>query len=149
MSFKVHYGFNSSGHIERENAKILPWIGNELKRIVHAHLPKSKLAHIQETDILRASGPLKHLGVAIGGYVGKGYDCATQFDFLFYPSYSIPVEIKRYSAGFKYQEQKYGKSELSRAVILCALHTHKNLPPHIDVIELDAMAQYIQRNWQA
>jgi hypothetical protein len=61
---------------------------------------------------------------------------------LDYPVYSIPVEIKRNSAGFVYQQRKYGKNELSRAVILCAIHGHKQVPPHIDVIELEALCQY-------
>ena len=80
----------------------------------------------------------------IGGYVGRGYDCETNFKFLDYPEYSIPVEIKKESKGFQYQEQKYGSAELSRAVVLCALHNHTKMPPHIDVIELDALCAYSQ-----
>jgi hypothetical protein len=80
--------------------------------------------------------------MSLGGYVGKGYDCLTEFRFLDYPSYWVPVELKRNSTGFKYQQQKYGKDELSRAVLLCAKHGHKNLPPHIDVVELEALSQF-------
>jgi hypothetical protein len=116
----------------------------EICRIVQDHLPKTKLAHIQEPDLLRASGPLKHLGVTVGGYVGKGYDCVTEFSFLDYPPYTIPVEIKRHSTGFHYQQKKYGKDELSRAVLLCAVHDHKHVPKNIDVIELKAFCDHIK-----
>ena len=62
--------------------------------------------------------------------------------FLDYPIYNVPVEVKRESIGFKYQQQKYGKNELSRAVVLCAFHNHRNIPRNIDVIELDALCSY-------
>jgi hypothetical protein len=54
----------------------------------------------------------------------------------------VPVELKRDSIGFHYQQLKYGKDELSRAVVLCAIHGHKQVPAHIDVIELAAFAGY-------
>ncbi len=118
------------------------WSIEEIRRIARDHQKGTKLAHIQETDILRASGPLKHLGMTLGGFVGKGIDCRTDFQFVDYPTYSVPVELKRDSSGFRYQLQKYGKDELSRAVILCATHgERKNIPPHIDVIELVALGQ--------
>ena len=63
--------------------------------------------------------------MTLGGFVGKGYDCKTDFQFLDYPTYNVPVELKRDSSGFRYQLQKYGKDELSRAVILCATHDEK------------------------
>src|SRR5206468_1791996 len=66
--------------------EIVTWSLAEICRIVKDH--KDKVAHIQETDLLRAAGPLKHLGVALGPYVGKGYDCfITDFTFLKYPTY--------------------------------------------------------------
>ncbi len=81
----------------------------------------------------------------LGAYAGKGYDCeGTCFQFLQYPEYTIPLEIKRRSRDFKYQEKKYGKEELSRALILCAFHDHKVLPKHIDVIELEALCRHAQ-----
>ncbi|HXG65741.1 MAG TPA: hypothetical protein VNO70_11590, partial [Blastocatellia bacterium] len=112
------------------------WSLAEICRIVKDNKPETKARHVQETDILRASGPLKHLGVALGAYVGKGYDCYSEFTFLNYPTYSVPVEIKRHSKDFRYQQKKYGKDELSRAVILCAVHDLRNVPKNIDVIEL-------------
>jgi hypothetical protein len=129
-------------YVDKQRPGIVSWALDEICRIVQVHRPHTKLPHIQETDILRASGPLKHLGVLLGGYVGKGYDCLTEFSFLDYPVYSVPVEIKRNSTGFVYQQRKYGKNELSRAVVLCAIHGHKQVPSHIDVIELEALCQY-------
>jgi len=64
---------------------IVSWSLNEICRVVHDHLPKGKLAHVQETDLLRVSGPLKHLGLSLGGYVGKGYDCPFRVCFLEIP----------------------------------------------------------------
>jgi len=125
-------------HLE---STIVVWALAEICRVVKDH--KSRVAHIQETDILRAAGPLKHLGMALGAYVGKGYDCFTEFTFLDYPTYSVPVEIKRHSRGFTYQQKKYGKDELSRAVILCAVHDLKNVPRNIDVVELDALCEHL------
>jgi hypothetical protein len=128
--------------VEKNQHGIVAWSLSEICRVVKDHLPESRLPHIQEPDILRVSGPLKHLGMTIGGYVGKGYDCVTEFSFLDYPPYSVPVEIKRNSSGFKYQQQKYGKDQLSRAVVLCAIHDHTQIPKNIDVIELRALCEY-------
>jgi hypothetical protein len=127
---------------DKRNQGIVAWSLQEICRIVRDHSPGSRLPHIQEPDILRASGPLKHLGMTIGGYVGKGYDCITEFSFLRYPTYSVPVEIKRNSSWFHYQQKKYGKDELSRAVLLCAIHDHKQVPKNIDVIELRALCKH-------
>lgn len=126
--------------VAKRDAAIVWWAVEEIRRIAQDHQKATRLAHIQETDILRASGPLRHLGVTLGGFVGKGYDCKTEFQFLDYPEYNVPVELKRDSSGFRYQLRKYGKNELSRAVVLCANHTEKVVPPHIDVIELVALA---------
>lgn len=130
--------------VEKKEKGIVAWSLAEICRVVKDHLPKFKLAHIQEPDILRASGPLRHLGMELGGYVGKGYDCLTKFTFLVYPPYSVPVEIKRNSSGFKYQQRKYGKDELSRAVLLCAVHDHTQVPKNIDVIELQALCAHLK-----
>ncbi|MGB7569786.1 MAG: hypothetical protein WBM07_18130 [Chitinivibrionales bacterium] len=80
--------------------------------------------------------------MALGGFVGKGYDCLTAFNFGNFPTYTIPVELKRNSDGFTYQLQKYGKDELSRAVLLCATQGRKVIPSHIDIIELEALANF-------
>ncbi len=127
--------------IAKLESTLVAWSLAEICRIVKDHKPP--VPHIQETDILRAAGPLKHLGMALGAYVGKGYDCFTDFTFLDYPTYSVPVEIKKRSKGFTYQQKKYGKDELSRAVILCAIHDLKNVPRNIDVVELDALCDHL------
>jgi hypothetical protein len=114
--------------VKKQDPAIIAWCFEEICRIVKDHLKESRVPHIQEPDLLRASGPLKHLGMQIGGYVGKGYDCLTQFKFLDYPAYSVPLEIKRDSAGFKYQQQKYGKDELSRAVVFARFMGTKPCP---------------------
>lgn len=129
--------------VDKREKGIVAWSLKEICRVVQDHLPKSKLSHIQEPDLLRASGPLAHLGMTLGGYVGKGYDCVTEFSFLDFPKYQVPVEIKRNSVGFHYQQRKYGKDELSRAVLLCAVHDHKQIPKNIDVIELMALCKHL------
>lgn len=121
---------------------IVQWSLEEICRIVKDHRSKATSPHVHENDILRASGPLNHLGIKLGPLVGKGYDCYSEFLFLDYPSYLVPVELKKRSSGFKYQQKKYGKTELSRAVILCVRHDHVNLPGHIDVIELEALCKH-------
>lgn len=128
--------------INKQQPGIVAWSLNEICRIVAAHRKLTKVASLHEVDILRASGPLKHLGVSLGPYVTRGYDSITEFTFLDYPTYTVPVEIKKNSVGFKYQQSKYGKEELSRAVVLCAIHDHKQIPRNIDVIELDAMCNF-------
>lgn len=130
--------------VETKKSDTAVWLA-EICRIVKDHSIGSKVPHIQEPDILRASGPLKHFGMSLGAYVGKGYDCFTEFSFLKYPTYRVPVEIKRQSRNFSYQQKKYGKDELSRAVVLCAFHDLKNVPRNIDVVELQALCDYLQR----
>lgn len=129
--------------IQKHHRAILYWSLTEIDRVIADH--RSKLAHIQEPDLLRASGPLSHLGVKLGAYLGKGYDCITSIQFLDYPVYTIPLEIKKRSKDFSYQEKKYGKEELSRALVMCAFHDHKVMPKNIDVIELDALCDYVHR----
>lgn len=129
--------------VSKIDNELLLWSLAEICRVVKDHI--QKVPHIQETDILRASGPLKHLGMALGAYVGKGYDCVTEFNFLDFPTYTVPVEIKRFSKNFSYQEKKYGKEELSRAVILCAIHDKKNVPKNVDVVELEALCMHLER----
>jgi hypothetical protein len=130
--------------LKNNNIELVRWSLEEICRVVTDHRIASKVAHIQESDILRASGPLRHLGVSLGAYVGKGYDCISAFNFLSYPSYQVPVEVKKHSKNFSYQQKKYGKDELSRAVILCAFHDLKNTPKNIDVIELRTMCDYLK-----
>lgn len=96
---------------QESQPELLTWSVKEICRVAKDHRVGSKLPHIQEIDLLRASGPLHHLGVILGGYVGKGYDCRSTFEFLSYPQYEVPIEVKRNSQGFGYQQEKYGKNE--------------------------------------
>jgi len=129
-------------HIYRSNSTLVSWSLHEICRIVRDHLPATQLPHIQESDLLRASGPLHHLGIILGGHAGKGYDCHSEIRFPPYPTYTVPIELKRFSKNFSYQEKKYGKEELSRAVILCARHDKSQVKRNIDVIELAALCSY-------
>lgn len=129
--------------LRKQNKNEVTWAFKEICRVVAA--TKEKVPHLQESDLLRTSGSLKILGVSLGPYVGKGYDCLSQFSFQSLPEYTVPIEIKKYSKGFIYQQNKYGKEELSRAVILCAIDDIKYVQPNIDIIELDAMCSYIGR----
>ncbi len=132
--------------VERSRKGIVKWSLDEICRVVSDHRPQSRIPHIQEPDLLRASGSLAHLGIKLGAYVGKGYDCvATHIQFLDYPAYTIPVEVKKHSRDFQYQQKKYGKDELSRALVLCAFHDHEVMPKHIDVIELEALCEQASR----
>jgi len=130
-------------NLKKNKMDILKWSCEEISRVITAHKPKAKLPHVQEADLLRSSGPLKHLGVALGAYVGKGYDCLSDIRFMDYPQYTVPIEIKRFSKHFSYQLGKYGKTELSRAVILCAYHNLGNVPKNIDVLELDSFCNHL------
>jgi hypothetical protein len=121
----------------RRGKELVLWALARIAHIAEAHV--NKVPHIQEQDLLRSYGPLAHLGCSLGPYVGKGFDCRSTFHFDRYPPYDVPVEIKRRSSGFKYQMEKYGKDELSRAVVLCATHDLSKVPKNIDVIELQAV----------
>jgi hypothetical protein len=140
--YRSPFWLKQMASVSRDIPWLVSWCKEEFQRIAKDHCKATWLPHIQETDILRASGPLKHLGMSLGGFVGKGYDCLTTFSFFNYPTYTIPVELKRNSDGFTYQMQKYGKDELSRAVLLCATQGRKVLPGHIDIIELEAFANF-------
>lgn len=129
--------------VEKQTPGVVRWALSEICRIMADHKPPR--AHIQETDILRAAGALKLLGMEMGAYLGRGLDCETKFQFLEYPEYTVPVEVKKNSKNFHYQESKYPTKELSRVVVLCATHNHRRLQPHIDVIELDALCAYSSR----
>jgi hypothetical protein len=139
-AYQSPFWLRQMAEVTKKTPWLVLWCKEEFQRIACDHRKPTRLAHIQETDILRASGPLKHLGVSLGGFVGKGYDCMTEFKFANYPIYRIPVELKRNSNGFSYQMNKYGKDELSRAVLLCATQGKKSIPEHIDIIELEALA---------
>jgi hypothetical protein len=121
------------------------WSIGEICRIAAAHGEESGFRHVKEEDLLRASGPLKVLGVEVGPYVGKGFDCQGEFRFLDYEPYRVPIEIKKSSSGFKYQQGKYSPEELSRAVILCIRHDLQNVPRNVDVVQLATLCSTLER----
>lgn len=122
--------------VKKAHYEMWRWSLEEICRVVSAHLRDDGPPYIQEQDLLRASGPLKMLGVECGPYVGKGYDCQGRFQFLNYDPYIVPIEIKKESRKFVYQQKKYSPEQLSRVVILCARHDLVNVPINVDVIEL-------------
>ncbi len=118
------------------------WACEEFRRVVHDHRFPNP-GRIHEADLLRTAGAFAKLGVRLGPYRLKGYDCATRFQFLGFPPYECPVEIKKRSQGFNYQIARY--SPLPRAVVLCLEHDLTNVPKHIDVIELAHFATHFDR----
>lgn len=127
------------GEVRKTDAGGFHWAISEISRIVKEH--HAATPYVKEEDLLRAAGAFQRLGVSLGPYVGKGYDCKSVFRFLNYVPYEVPVEIKKRSAGFTYQEKKYGKEELTRAVILCMHHNMIVIPRYIDVVELNYLAR--------
>ena len=129
--------------VNNRNHADLQWVGEQLRHVLAGH-NRNHTASIapKEEDLLRASGALFKLGMQLGAYVGKGYDCPqSRFEMLDYPAYVCPVEVKKSSTGFKYQLLKY--FPLPRAVILCIRHDMVNLPEHVDVVELATLAKYV------
>jgi hypothetical protein len=117
------------------------WAAAQILRIVDEH-QRVDTAHIHEADLLRAAGALSILGLELGLYVTKGYDCPkTTFHFGALPRYACPVEIKKRSSRFDYQMACY--DELPRAVVLCVQHDLVNCPVHVDVVELAALGKYL------
>jgi hypothetical protein len=119
------------------------WAASQINRVV-AENRKTEASHILEADLLRAAGALSILGLELGPYLGKGYDCmdsSVQFNGL--PLYPCPVEVKRRSRGFNYQVERY--EELPRAVVLCIDHDLPNPPEDIDVLALPTLGQYLGR----
>ena len=126
-------------HVKEAHPEMWRWSLEEICRVAAAHRKGSGLTHPDEKDLLRASGPLKVLGVELGPYVKKGYDCQSRFQFLDYEAYDVPIEIKKESSDFKYQQKRYSPEQLSRVVILCVRHDLVNVPANVDVVELAAL----------
>lgn len=125
--------------IRQTQPEMWRWSLEEICRVAGAHAQDTGFRYVREEDLLRASGPLKALGLELGPYVGKGYDCKGVFRFLDYEAYEAPVEIKKASSGFKYQQERYPPEQLSRAVILCMRNDLLNVPPNVDVIQLGTL----------
>lgn len=130
--------------IRKEKPAFWQWSLEEICRVVEVHQDLSGPRNVQEQDLLRVSGSLKMLGLELGPYVGKGYDCESRFQFLDYEPYTVPVEIKKLSSRFKYQQAKYSPTQLSRAVILCVKHDLRNVPQNVDVIQLTELCAVLR-----
>jgi hypothetical protein len=136
---------NQLTRVKEDHPEMWRWSLREICRVADAHARPIGPAHVKEEDLLRASGPLKVLGVELGPYVGKGYDCQSTFQFLDYAPYDVPIEIKKESSDFKYQQRKYSPEELSRVVILCVRHDLVNVPPNVDIVELSAVCSALSQ----
>ncbi len=129
-------------HLQKQQTDF-DWIRGQLRRVVDDHC-KGAVAGIHESDLLRTAGALSRLGVHLGPYLVKSYDCdPSYFHFLDLPCYPCPVEVKKNSKGFKYQILKY--KPLPRATVLCVKHDLIGVPEHIDVIELACMSDYLSQ----
>jgi hypothetical protein len=97
---------------------------------------------VSEADLLRLAGAFDHLGLQLGPYLLRGYDCpGSSFRFGEYPEYVCPVEIKKRSSGFKYQVKNY--PTLPRAVVLCLDHDVRHPHEHVDYVEVRYLAKYL------
>jgi hypothetical protein len=129
------------GAKRKESSGDVSWAASQVAKVVADH-GDSDASHILEADLLRAAGALSILGLTLGPYLGKGYDCPrSSFQFGPLPLYPCPVEVKKRSKGFKYQMTKY--VDLPRVVVLCMKHDRPNLPDHVDVIELAFLGEYL------
>ncbi|MDD5706672.1 MAG: hypothetical protein PHR35_12175 [Kiritimatiellae bacterium] len=127
--------------LRQSNADAIGWAVSQIEEVVGDHAVSGG-SNIKEEDLLRASGALSILGVHLSAYVGRGYDCPKSWvRMLDYPAYHCPVEIKKRSQGFNYQILRY--NPLPRALLLCTRHDLRNPPDHVDVVELTALARYL------
>jgi hypothetical protein len=119
----------------------LNWAALQFKNFArHYGSPRAKLA--SETDLLRLAGAFDHIGVRVGPYLLRGYDCPdSSFQLLNYPEYRCPIEIKKRSSGFSYQTKNY--AHLPRVVILCLEHDTQHQHEHVDVLEVNALAKHL------
>ena len=128
-------------HRSKVETPDVEWARDEICRVVNDHHGE-KIKNILESDVLRAAGALSRLGVQLGPYVGKSYDCdPSRFQFLNLLPYFCPVEVKKHSRNFAYQMLRY--KPLPRAVVLCVDDNLVNSPDHIDVLELAELCKYL------
>jgi hypothetical protein len=125
----------------QRSAEDVRWASAQIQRVVSEH-QHVDAANIHEADLLRTAGALSLLGLDLGLYLTKGYDCPkSSFQFGTLPAYACPVEVKKRSSRFNYQIACY--DELPRAVVLCIRHDLVNPPEHVDVVELATLANYL------
>ncbi len=124
----------------RLNPDAVNWAASQFRGFVRQHSDRTT-TRVGEEDLLRLAGALDRLGLRLGPYTRRGYDCPDPaFQFLEFPPYACPVEIKKRSRGFSYQQKTYPR--LPRVVVFCLDHDMVHLPEHVDVLEARAMSSY-------
>jgi hypothetical protein len=145
LSFHAHFQSELwKRQIDQErqaNPEAFSWTVSQFKRFVHDYAqPKAKL--VSEADLLRLAGAFGRLGLRLGPYVLRGFDCpASSFCFADYPEYSCAVEIKKRASGFKYQIKNY--TTLPRAVVLCLDYDTRHPQEHVDFVEVRSLARFL------
>jgi hypothetical protein len=145
LSFHTHFQSElwkkQIDQARQANPDAFSWALSQFKRFVQNYAqPKVKL--VSEADLLRLAGAFDHLGLRLGPYVLKGFDCpASSFCFADYPEYSCPVEIKKRASGFKYQITNY--PSLPRAVVLCLDYDTRHPHEHVDFVEVRSLARFL------
>lgn len=126
----------------KHSPEAVNWAASQIKNFVRQHNdPKTR--RVGEEDLLRLAGAFDHLGMRLGPYIRKGYDCpVSSFQFLGLPEYPCPIEIKKRSRGFNYQVKTY--PQLPRVVVLCLDHDVVHPPEHVDVVEVGALARHFE-----
>lgn len=127
-------------HCQKNKRDALNWAAGQIKDFVRER-NDPQIRRASEVDLLRLAGAFEHLGVHVGPYLLKGYDCPfSSFQFLDLPKYPCPLEIKNRSSGFKYQIKNY--PHLPRAVVLCLDHDEYRAQEHVDVVEIPTLAKH-------
>jgi hypothetical protein len=121
--------------------EVYRWVAGQFNDFVEQYNP-TRLNLVSELDLLRLAGALDRLGLRLGPYLKRGYDCPTSF-FIFsqYPEYRYPVEIKKRASGFGYQAKNY--KTLPRAAVLCLDHDITHPQEHIDFVEVRSLAKHL------
>jgi hypothetical protein len=126
---------------QRQSPSDVAWAGAQILRVVADHR-QADTTNVHEADLLRVAGALSILGLDLGLYFTRGYDCPTsQFSFADLPLYPCPIEVKKRSSRFSYQITRY--TDLPRVVVLCLEHDLVNPPDHVDVVELPTLGNYL------
>lgn len=145
LSFHAHFQSElwkkQIEHARQANPDALAWTVSQFKRFVQ-YYSQQKIKLVSEADLLRLAGAFDHLGLKLGPYLLRGYDCPTSsFRFADYPEYFCPVEIKKRASGFKYQIRNY--PTLPRAVVLCLDHDIRHPHEHVDFVEVRSLANFL------
>ena len=103
-------------HCRKNIPDALNWAAGQIKDFVRER-NDPQIRRASEVDLLRLAGAFEHLGVHVGPYLLKGYDCPySSFQFLDFPKYPCPLEIKNRSSGFKYQIKNYPTSTVRKSM---------------------------------